>query len=454
MKNRLSQKRFLNVKTLITLLIMFGMAGTGCYKYEDNSITLTVSPATFGFNYSGGMQTFTVTSNTIWTVSSNASSWLTMTPMLGGLTNNSKATTSTVTVFASPHTDSNPRTAIITVNGTNAMTQTINVTQEAVPAPPSLTVSHASLNFEASGEQKSVAVTSNIGWNVSISNNASWLTVTPTSGLNNGTVIITAAPNTGISARSAAITLSGTGVTAKTINVTQDESLVMLFVQGGAFTMGCSGNDCIYSELPDHQVQLSNFYIGKYEVTQAQWQEVMGNNPSCFTGENLPVEQVSWNDVKEFITQLNRMTGKQYRLPTEAEWEYAARGGQRSNGYLYSGSNTIGNVAWYWNNIPSRTSGTAGYGTQPVGTKSPNELGIYDMSGNVWEWCSDWYLENYYSISPLYNPQGPSSGSIRVIRGGCWGSGTNITRISFRGNFWLDNNYNNIVFRLACSDTQ
>ncbi|GBU22417.1 hypothetical protein R80B4_02326 [Fibrobacteres bacterium R8-0-B4] len=214
----------------------------------------------------------------------------------------------------------------------------------------------------------------------------------------------------------------------------------MVPVAGGTFTMGCTGeqgSDCYDVEKPAHSVTLSSYYIGKYEVTQGLWRAVMGssNNPSYFKkGDNYPVENVSWNTiVNEFIPALNRLTGKTYRLPTEAEWEYAARGGNKSGGYKYSGSNTLGSVGWYWDNIPSQSSGNSGYGTQPVGGKNPNELGIYDMSGNVWEWVSDWY--NYYSSSPTNNPTGPTSGSYRVFRGGSWISGARNCRVSFRSGY-------------------
>ncbi len=196
-----------------------------------------------------------------------------------------------------------------------------------------------------------------------------------------------------------------------------DYGIEMVYVQGGAFQMG--SNDGGSNEEPVHSVTLDDFYIGKYEVTQAQWRAVMGSNPSYFKGDSypdsLPVEMVSWDDVQEFIKRLNAITGKTYRLPTEAEWEYAARGGNKSKGYEYSGSDKIGDVAWYEVNcIDAYTI----RGTNPVGTKKPNELGIYDMSGNVWEWCQDWY--GSYSSSPQKNPQGPSSGTHRIFRGGAW----------------------------------
>jgi formylglycine-generating enzyme required for sulfatase activity len=187
-----------------------------------------------------------------------------------------------------------------------------------------------------------------------------------------------------------------------------DYGIEMVYVQGGTFQMG--SNDGEDHEKPVHSVTLDNFYIGKYEVTQAQWRAVMGSNPSHFKGDNLPVENVSWDDVQEFIKKLNSITGKTYRLPTEAEWEYAARGGNKSKGYEYSGSDKIEDVAWYVGNSENKT--------HPVGTKKPNELGVYDMSGNVYEWCQDWY--GSYSSSRQKNPQGPSSGTYCVFRGGSW----------------------------------
>ena len=199
----------------------------------------------------------------------------------------------------------------------------------------------------------------------------------------------------------------------------------MVRVEGGTFTMGATaeqGSDVYDDEKPTHQVTLPSYYIGKTEVTQALWQAVMGSNPSHFKGSNLPVEEVSWEDCKTFIRKLNALTGKNFRMPTEAEWEFAARGGNKSRGYKYSGSNTLSDVAWYTDNSSSTT--------HPVATKASNELGIYDMSGNVWEWCSDWY--GSYSSSSQYNPTGPNSGSGRVLRGGSWDGHARYCRVSFR----------------------
>ena len=198
-----------------------------------------------------------------------------------------------------------------------------------------------------------------------------------------------------------------------TIPVKDGISIAMVRIEAGTFTMGATAEmkDPWDNEKPTHRVTLTNdYYIGKYEVTQALWKAVMGKNPSLFKGDNLPVEQVSWNDCQEFISKLNRITGKTFRLPTEAEWEYAARGGNKSRGYQYSGSNNLSDVAWFMDN--------SGDETHAVGTKQPNELGIYDMSGNVWEWCQDRYGK--YNSSSQVNPTGANSGSERVNRGGGW----------------------------------
>jgi len=204
-------------------------------------------------------------------------------------------------------------------------------------------------------------------------------------------------------------------------------TFTMVKVEAGTFTMGATseqGSDAESDEKPAHQVTLTkDYYIGQTEVTQALWQAVMGSTPSNFKGDNLPVEQVSWEDCQTFITKLNSLTDSKFRLPTEAEWEYAARGGNKSRGYKYSGSNSINDVAWY-------KSTTNDSGTKPVATKAPNELGIYDMTGNVFEWCNDWY--GSYSSSPQTNPTGASSGSDRVYRGGCWGNSARFCRVSFR----------------------
>ena len=241
-------------------------------------------------------------------------------------------------------------------------------------------------------------------------NTVTWETSDPNvATVNKGTV-------TGMAFGTATITAtSHNGHTAKCdVTVIQILEPEMIWVEGGTFTMGCTDEEdeeCSEDSKPAHKVTLSGFYIAKYETTQKVWVAAMGTNPSYsgenYTGEDKPVHILSWNNVQEYISKLNAYTGKNYRLPTEAEWEYAARGGKQSKGYKYSGSSDFDEVGWFNAAYPHN-----------VGEKKPNELGIYDMCGNVWEYCSDWY--DYYTDEPQINPAGAPNGSFRIIRGGGW----------------------------------
>lgn len=239
----------------------------------------------------------------------------------------------------------------------------------------------------------------------------------------------------------AEITVNPSKLSIKVNNV----DINMIFVEGGTFTMGSSleySNEATEAEKPAHKVTLSDFYIGKYEVTQEEWLAVMDRNPSFFIGDRRPVESIEWNKCHEFIEKLNILTGKRFRLPTEAEWEYAARGGNRSQGYKYAGSNNADEVAWMDNIC-----------THPVGQKQPNELGLFDMSGNVHEWCQDWW--GYYNDTPQINPTGAKNGNSRVCRGGCWyshynsGYVPNICRSTYRCSCAPDNSTNYLGIRLV-----
>ena len=234
-------------------------------------------------------------------------------------------------------------------------------------------------------------------------------------------------------------------------------SFKMVKVAGGTFQMGATseqGSDACKDEKPVHSVTLSDYYIGQTQVTQELWKAVMGSNPFYFEGDNQrPVENVSWDDCQEFIEKLNRLTGKNFRLPTEAEWEFAARGGNKRNDYKYSGSNKVNDVAWYKSNSSTNSvmwsflTGDRGGRTHPVAQKQANELGLYDMSGNVWEWCQDWYGD--YSSNSQTNPTGPSTGSDRVLRGGGWYNYAVEVRVSNRDYRTPDNRYFNYGLRLA-----
>jgi formylglycine-generating enzyme required for sulfatase activity len=231
---------------------------------------------------------------------------------------------------------------------------------------------------------------------------------------------------------------------AKTGGEASAVNMEFVLVKGGCYQMGDSLGDGYGDERPVHEVCVNDFYIGKYDVTQGQWKEIMGSNPSEFNhcGDNCPVENISWNDTQAFIGKLKQKIGKNYRLPTEAEWEYAARSGGRKEEWAGTNSESeLGEYAWIDVNSGERT--------HPVGQRKPNGLGLYDMSGNVWEWCQDLYDENYYKNSPKDNPEGPESGTNRVLRGGSWFNGAGYTRSGKRLSIIPDYRDSNDGFRLV-----
>ena len=222
----------------------------------------------------------------------------------------------------------------------------------------------------------------------------------------------------------------------------------LVWIEGGCFQMGTTDGNV--AEKPMHRVCVDEFWMGKYEVTQAQWQKVMGNNPSNFKGANNPVEKVSWDDAQEFLRQVNQQAGQnpplplpggEFRMPTEAEWEYACRAGTQTAYSFGDDAARLGDYAWYSDN--------SGVQTHPVGQKKPNGWGLYDMHGNVWEWASDWYAENYYANSPEKNPQGPDSGKYRLLRGGSWYNQPSYVRCADRSYNSPANRYFNIGLRLV-----
>ena len=266
---------------------------------------------------------------------------------------------------------------------------------------------------------------------------------------------------------------SGMAQEKKTFTV-NGVSFNMVYVQGGAFQMGAQyqnpnganyDSEASIMEEPVHSVTISDYYIGETEVTQELWEAVMGTTIEqqrkkaeeyweyerdlYGVGSTYPMYYISWEECQEFVKKLNQLTGKNFSLPTEAQWEYAARGGNKSRGYKYAGSNTIGEVAWYDDNACDGVGSTSpDYGTHRVGTKSSNELGLYDMTGNVLEWCSDWYGD--YSTLSQTNPTGPTTGSIRVLRGGCWDNYAQDCRVADRDFNIPGYRYFNSGFRLAC----
>jgi len=225
----------------------------------------------------------------------------------------------------------------------------------------------------------------------------------------------------------------------------QATGMEFVFVKGGCFQMGDTFGDGDKDEKPAREVCVGDFWMGVHEVTQGQWERMMGSNPSYLkSGDRYPVEQVDWGDVQGFIQRLNARSGKKYRLPTEAEWEYAARSGGKSEKWPGTSSeNDLGRYAWFVRNSESKT--------HPVGKKSPNSLGLYDMSGNVWEWCHDWYDPAYYKGSPRNNPGGPEKGQSKVIRGGSYVNAPRDARASTRYWFGPRNHYLYVGFRLVFS---
>jgi formylglycine-generating enzyme required for sulfatase activity len=231
-------------------------------------------------------------------------------------------------------------------------------------------------------------------------------------------------------------------LTIDSVNLGNDVKLETINLSGGEFTMGGDRYDF---ERPLHQVRLSPFAIGKTEVTQAQWKAVMGGNPSRFQGDDRPVETVSWDDVNEFTKRLSQKTGLQFRLPTEAEWEYAARAGSPAEYSFGDDEKELGDYAWFY--------GNSGNTTHPVGRKKPNRFGLFDMNGNVWEWCSDWFSDSYYAEchrqGTVVDPPGPGTGSSRVFRGGGWINGAVICRSALRNYDAPGDRLDDLGFRLV-----
>jgi len=236
-----------------------------------------------------------------------------------------------------------------------------------------------------------------------------------------------------------------------------DDFIPVVYVEGGTFNMGEK-----FSAPPspggfprptaprlgptamsmEHPVTLKSFYIGKYEITQKQWRTITGSNPSAFQNcDDCPVEQVSWEEVQSFLHALNLKTGKKYRLPTEAEWEFAAQGGNITMNWPYAGGKDVNSLGWYGTNAKKTT--------HPVGQKQPNELGLFDMSGNVLEWCSDWFNPKYYKVSPASDPTGPLQGELRVARGGSWMNKSGALKVAFRRGVKPNASYSDVGFRIV-----
>ncbi len=370
-------------------------------------------------------------------------------------TNPSVATAVETDDIGEPHVDilaHSIGTAVITITDTNTgqKSQIEVVVSERihyavmveVGETECVTMKNASGNYEAYSEDVSLAtceVSGNKIYVTGVKNGETTIHVTETGTNKQYIISVKVYGGTHGSAESETFTVNGV-------------SFNMIAVEGGTYWMGAADDDPdaddedAEGERPRHKVTLDSFSIGQTEVTQALWIAVMGSNPSDHQGSDYPVEEVSWYDCQEFIAKLNNLTGRTFRLPTEAEWEYAARGGKYSQGYKYAGSDDFEEVAWCYNNYNYN-----GY-THPVATKKPNELGLYDMSGNVFELCQDWYDDHYYQVSPQYNPMGPSSGTRRVSRGGMYRANRFYCRVTFRESEDISRGSNHFGLRLVLSD--
>lgn len=444
-----------------------GMAfGTPSSSKPVESDAISASVSSLSFTADGGSESVIITSNFTWETI-NTPSWITLSKTSG-----SSGTTS-VTVTAAASTSTSSRTGTITL-GNSSKSVSISVSQSAATVSNEISASETSLSFIADGESKSVSVTSNFAWETV--SKPSWIIISPSSGSSGTTsLIITADKTTSTSSRTGSISLGKSSSATVSISVSQAAAsagadktftvtgngktvtFTMKYVQAGTFAMG---DDYGYGSSPKHNVTITNdFYIGETEVTQALWYAVMGHEPIegaewHIKGDNYPAFYISYLDCQEFISKLNVKTGQSFRFPTEAEWEFAARGGNKSKGYIYAGSNSIDDVAWYYDN----SSASDQYHWSEIHTvkgKTPNELGIYDMSGNVDEWCYDWI--GYYSSSSLINPTGPSTGSLRVYRGGSYRSLKGSCEVSYRlDDYWWsldtykpDTHESDYGFRLA-----
>ncbi len=403
----------------------------------------------------------------------NPTGWITISPSSGN-------GETVINISVDENTTLESRQALIHVgykNNSNAIgwiADSINVYQE--PASY-ITPSKNEIDFSAEGGRATIDLISNVNYTYSTS--ANWLKLT--SSTDHKKLTITATENNSVERRTASVILSY-GETKNTITVTQEAGITllpgggvdingiitygirnsikkrtiyfsMIKVEGGTFTMGATpeqGSEANDDEKPAHQVTLSPYYIGETEVTQGFWYALMGQSPtsdgskwstSYGIGESYPAYYISYWDCQTFLTKLNQLTGQKFRLPTEAEWEFAARGGNASKGYKYSGGNIVGDIAWYTDNSST--------GTLEVKTKKANELGLNDMSGNVWEWCSDYYDSSYYSSSPSTNPTGPTTGSFRVIRGGGWSSTADRCRVASHNGYQPSDRSYSLGFRLA-----
>ena len=414
---------------------------------QGSSGSVKVTPGTLDFGDKSDTRQIVITASDNWEISTNVD-WISFRPQTSG-----GKGTYTISVTTATNTATTPRNATITIKSGGETAQ-VAVTQQGWELK--LEVSPQIISFNGAGGSENFNINSNTQWRIEKPDD--WLTCSAYDGTGDKTITLTASPNTSTNSRTSKIRVTWSGNTRE-ITITQTGAspdptdatftvngvtFKMIAVKGGTFLMGAQRNNkngdnydpdadmSLYKEDPVHSVTLTGFCIGETEVTQELWKAVMGTNPSHFQGNKKPVEYITHNECQTFIQKLNQLTGKNFRLPTEAEWEFAARGGTKTKHYKWAGTSSATNVkdfVWY---AGGSTPGYANGTTHDVKTKKPNELGLYDMCGNVNEWCADWYDPDYYRVSSKNDPKGPTMGSNRVIRGGSWNSNAKFCRVSNR----------------------
>lgn len=414
-------------KILYTIIALAIFAS--CSKDNDD-INLSVSQSELTFSPEESEQVVNITSDANWNFEYSAE-WLLV-----------RQQQNRIRVIVDANTSAAQRFDVIKITANGSVQSEIKVTQNGTE----ISVDNTSISADSKGETISIPIQSNVQW--SFDNENEWYNAQKS----DGKLELAIDRNYSMVERTGTITIRS-GEVSQIITITQSgcqwfESFEMIDVEAGTFYMGAQkatsdGQNYDASayqiESPVHEVSVNAYSIGKFEVTQAQWMAAMGRNPSTNQGENLPVESVTWDEIQEFITLLNEESGLNYRLPTEAEWEFAAKGGNKSDGFKYSGNSVLGACGWYYSNSEANT--------HEVGCKEANELGIYDMSGNVREWCNDWFA--YYSSSGIENPQGPSSGSVKVNRGGSWTTPGVNCRNTYRHTDSPSDSAQDLGFRLA-----
>lgn len=412
-------------------IVLIAILSFSCQEEDPISTVIEYDAPEMKYNVVGGEKSIIIKSTNEWNFS-NDEDWITI-----------RRNQNTLRVIVESNNTENERTSQITIMSMDGTKIIIELVQDGVLITPNVGV----LNIENKQSVSELKIVSNCAWTVTT--NEEWCKAVK----NNDGVSVTADPSYSLSPRECEMRIFYGDVT-KTVKIIQKngewyETFDMSFVQGGSFWMGAQSSNsssanydplAFIEESPVHKVTVSDFYLCKFEVTQAQWLAAMGNNPSQNIDINSPVEMVTWEDTQEFIDNLNQLTGKKYRLPTEAEWEYAARGGIYNSGNIFSGNNILNSYGWYYSNSESIIHN--------IGKKLPNELGIYDMSGNVREWCCDWY--GAYTMVEETNPIGSEIGMLKTNRGGGWASPSDNCRNSYRQADTPDTKAKDLGFRLVC----